>query len=56
MNPAMVAVFGTNSEMSFDGSNQVPIGTNFGENKFKISQRQKSFIISQINGSKSCFV
>ena len=27
MNPAMVAVFGTNSEMSFDGSNQVPLWT-----------------------------
>ena len=24
MNGAFVAVFGTNSEMSFDGSNQVP--------------------------------
>ena len=41
--------------MSFDGSKQVTIGTNFVEKNFKISQRQESFIISQIIGSKSCF-
>ena len=34
--------------MSFDGSKQIPIGTNFVEKNFEISQRQKSFTISQI--------
>ena len=51
-----MAVFGTNYAMSFDGSKEIPKWTYLVEKKFKISQKQKSFIISQINGSKSLAV
>ena len=50
-----MAIFWTNSEISFNGSKQVPKWTSLVEKKCKISQKQKSFIISQINSSKSCF-
>ena len=46
-----MAVFGTNYEMSFDGSKQVPKWSQLVEFFFKISPKQKSFIISQINSS-----
>ena len=53
---ALVDVFRTNSEMSFDGSKYLPKWTYSVKKYFKISQKQKSFTISLINGSKSCFI
>ena len=53
---ALMAVFGTNYEMSFDGSKQVPKETQLAGKNLKISHKQKSFIISLINGFKLCCV
>ena len=53
---ALVAVFGTNIEMSPDESKQLPKWRYLMEKKFKIFQKQKRFYIGQINSSKSCFV
>ena len=47
-----MAIFVTNSEKSFYGSKQLPKWTYLVEKNFKISEKQKSFNLSQMIGSK----
>ena len=53
---ALVAVFGTNIDISPHESKKQPIIKIFGGKKFKIFQKKKKNSMGQINGSKSCFV
>ena len=62
MNPTLVAVFGSNSEMYFDGSKQVPIWTYLYQKKFKIPERKivllsvKEMVQNHVLSNVSCWV